>query len=186
MTEHRVQLDPTIMDKFADGMAHIRKAWQADVDELHIANGQVETLRRELNASNDRASNLDGDLRNERARNETLIRRNAYLEAQMQRQYDTTIDARDTLSKVVGRAEEIARAAPDVGSKPARDDGTTRPRRAPEPPEMIIPMAPRKLDRTLADVRRDQEDDGTGLPPGPPAFLRTPLPEVEFARRVAE
>lgn len=182
MTEHRVTLEPSVISRLGNTMQEFSDAWQADVDDLRAAKGQVELLNRELKAATDRCDGVISDLRSERERNEALVRRNAFLEAQLQTQYETTLDARDALSKVADRAAETARAAPDAEPKGVRMDGTISVR-ATEPTASIprIPKDVRAAPRTLADVRREQAEDHDE-PQEKPLFLRTPLPDVEFAR----
>ncbi|WP_152535373.1 hypothetical protein [Bradyrhizobium sp. Ai1a-2] len=184
------------MLRLGESMHKVSEAWQRDVDALAAANGQVEALMRELNAAVDRASGLQGDLHSERERNEDLVRRNADLEAQMRALVQSSLSARDTLASLVNLASEGARVAPAAKAPPVRADGTTAPRPeqrqfvsaqlareqldeafASRPQQSAPPRASaRPAPRTLEDVRREQEqDDGTGLPPGPPAFLRPNL-----------
>ncbi|WP_454629651.1 hypothetical protein [Bradyrhizobium cenepequi] len=197
MAEYRVALDPGVIFRVGESMKQFSEAWQRDVEALAAANGRVEELMRELNAATDRANSLQGDVRAERERNEELVRRNADLEAQMRALVQSSLSARDTLASLVNLAAEGARVAPAAKTPPVRADGTTAQRPAPQPsavavqrardqlaeasasaPQQFAPAraSARPAPRTLEDVRREEEqDDGTGLPPGPPAFLRPDL-----------
>ncbi len=190
MAEHRVVMDPTILNRLGENMRNIGDAWQHDVDNLHEAIGRIESLTRELNAATDRASDRQADLMAERAETRRLVERNAFLEAQCQRLFDLSRGAQDGLAEIADQAVQVARDAPS--REPVRVDGTTAARPVPAPPPQVQPA--RGSTRTLQDVRRpgdglksqEPEDDGTGLPQDPPAFLRTGLPINEFSRRAAE
>ncbi len=193
MAEHRVVMDPTILNRLGENMRNIGDAWQHDVDNLHEAIGRIESLTRELNAATDRASDRQADLVAERAETRRLVERNAFLEAQCQRLFDLSRGAQDGLAEIADQAVQVARDAPPA-RPPVRTDGTTTVRPVPPPPPPSPPSATRGSTRTLQDVRRsddglklhEPEDDGTGLPQDPPAFLRTSIPINEFTRRAAE
>ncbi len=195
MGEHRVVMDPTILNRLGENMRNIGDAWQHDVDNLHEANGRIESLTRELNAATDRASDRQADLVAERTETRRLVERNAFLEAQCQRLFDLSRGAQDGLAEIADQAVQVARDAPPA-RPPVRTDGTTAVRPVPPPPPPSPPPSPplamRGSTRTLQDVRRsdnglksqEPEDDGTGLPQESPSFLRLPL--NEFSRRAAE
>ncbi|WP_158231227.1 hypothetical protein [Bradyrhizobium sp. C9] len=190
MAEHerRVELDPSVLTRLGTNMETIGQAWQADVDELNTARDQIQMLRRELDQADDRVSNLQADLTASRSEVQRLLQRNAFLEAHTQRLFETAHNVGDSMKSLAESAVDVARHAPagaPTGATPVRADGTTAPRpivvAAPKVSAPIQPAPTRP--RTLEDVRRenlaaDAEDDGTGLPPGKPQFLRTPLPTV--------
>lgn len=181
MTEHRVEMEPSILLRLAESMRHIAEAWQRDVDAVREANGQNESLMRAMNAANDRADNLNGDLIALRNENRVLIDRNSWLEAQYQLLHDTTLDARDALTTLAERAARRAEDAPTVARTVApprvHDDGTTAPRPAPA----AAPTPDREIPPSVDRTDDHDDDDGTGLPAGKPFFLRTPLPDIDFA-----
>lgn len=189
MDEHRITLDPSVLSRLAESMNHIAEAWQKDVDALNDARGQNETLTRALNASDDRADNMNADLRVVRGEARALLERNAWLEAQLHLLQETTSDARDALTTLIERAarrnEEIPERiyvppAPIAAAAPVREDGTTAPRPQPQAqPQAAEPPAP-PVEMPAAPVVVVEEDDGTGLPAERPLFLRTPLPTIDF------
>ncbi|MHC2250971.1 uncharacterized protein (DUF3084 family) [Bradyrhizobium embrapense] len=182
--QRRIELDPTVLLRLGANMETIGQAWQADVDELNTARDQIAMLRRELDQADDRVANYQADLTATRAEVRQLLERNAYLEAHTKRLFDTAHDVGDSMRSLAESAVDVARRAPAVAPAvaPVRADGTT----APRPSVVAAPPghAPVQRPRTLDDVRREQlaaaddEEDGTGLPPGKPQFLRTPLPTV--------
>ncbi|MCW2195108.1 septal ring factor EnvC (AmiA/AmiB activator) [Bradyrhizobium elkanii] len=186
MAERRVELDPSVLIRLGTNMENIGQAWQADVDELNAARDQIQMLRRELDQADDRASNLQAELSASRGEVRQLLQRNSYLEAHTQRLFETAQDVGDSMKSLAESAVDVARRAPAgaPAAAPVRADGTT----APRPTAVAAPTghAPVQRPRTLDDVRREQkaaaetdpDDDGTGLPPGKPQFLRTPLPTV--------
>lgn len=172
------------MERLAGSMSNIAAAWQGDIDALRAAEVRIADLERNVGSVTDRASDLQADLRETRARIETLLTRNAYLEAQVQRLRDTSLDARDSLATIAGQAEMVARGEPIA--PPARADGTTAPRPAPARTQAVPPRMPPSGSVRQVPLRVD-EDDGTGLPQETPAFLRTPIPAApEFHRDAAE
>ncbi|SEB95973.1 hypothetical protein SAMN05444164_0663 [Bradyrhizobium erythrophlei] len=184
--ERRVELDPTVLTRLGANMETIGHAWQADVDELNTARDQIQMLKRELDQADDRASNLLAELTASRSEVRQLLQRNAFLEAHTQRLFETAHNVGDSMKSLAESAVDVARHAPagaPIGAVPVRTDGTT----APRPTVVAAPTGPQATrSRTLDDVRREQkqadpDDDGTGLPPGKPEFLRTPLPTVGFA-----
>jgi len=175
LAEHRNVMDPSVLHRIASNMESIAEAWQADIDALHAETDRANGLERELNTTMDRASNLQADLRSTMERLEGVIYRNAFLEAQVQRLRDTSLDARDTLAAIASQAEQVAHeesaaAAPARAAAPlAGEVKTEQARVVPPQPEPTQPS-------------HDDEDDGSGLPPGTPEFLRTPLPDgVDFS-----
>ncbi|MGY4269819.1 MULTISPECIES: hypothetical protein [unclassified Bradyrhizobium] len=184
MAERRIELEPSVLLRLGANMETIGQAWQADIDELNTARDQIVMLRRELDQADDRASNFQAELTATRAEVRQLLERNAFLEAHTKRLFDTAHDVGDSMKSLAESAVDVARRAPAVAPTvaPVRADGTT----APRPSVIAAPPGPAPVQRprTLDDVRREQlaaaddEDDGTGLPPGRPQFLRTPLPTV--------
>lgn len=136
MPEHRPILDPTILGRLSTSMVQFEQAWLADVTELRRVEAKMAAIERLLNSATDRASALQGDLRAARQENADLIRRNAHLEAQVQKLYENSLDAKDALEHLAARAVEAARTAPPAESQ-WRDPEKIPPGEEDAPPEFM-------------------------------------------------
>ncbi len=166
MTEHRPVLDPSILDRMANSMSSIKDAWDEDVIELRRTKQELADTAAALAVANERLRETQTDLAQSRRENEALIRRNAHLDAHIEKLTENTMDARDILGGLAVRAAESVRAP--IPATPA----------AVASPDLV-----------------DDDDDGTGLPAGLPEFVRRPnltmgerrtvIPVNEFAPRRA-
>lgn len=183
MEQQRLILEPGVISRLAGSMESIARAWQSDVDVLRETEAKLASTERLLHAASDRAGHLQGDLEVERAEIRDLLRRNAHLEAQLQKLMENSIDAGQLLGAIAVRANESIRQ-PDSKSQPekppVRADGTVSVRPSPVVP---IRAQPQRLEEAS---REGDRDDGTGLPKGAPAFLRTALPVNQFSPMAAE
>lgn len=165
MTDRRVLLDPSILGQISASMDPIRAAWDADVAALQETQVELADTKRLLNAAADRANDLQADLATARQENTALIHRNAYLEEEYRRLFESSMDVRDSLDKLATRVVASARSAPAI----------VKPELAAEKP------ATEPIPTAATPVNDDEEDDGTGLPLGRPTFLdRTMPPLNEF------
>lgn len=150
MAEHRLSLDPGIIRRLAGSMETISDAWAGDLAELRRVEDELAETKRTLNAATDRASDLQGDLRSARQENTDLIRRNAHLEAQVQKLYENSLDAKDALEQLATRAVEAARTTPAAESQ-WRDPEKIPPGAADEPPASF--RRPAEVVTTSRDAR---------------------------------
>lgn len=132
MSEHRPVLDPAILGRLATSMAQFEQAWLSDLIALRRTEARLADIERERNAAIDRADNLQSDLVAARQEVSDLIHRNAHLEAQVQKLYEGSEDAKDALTALAQRAVEAARSAPHVSTW--RDPEKNPPGDADEPP----------------------------------------------------
>lgn len=167
MSEHRPVLDPSILGRLATSMVQFEQAWLSDVEQLRAFEQKLLDTERLLNAATDRSSDLQADLRAARQENSELIRRNAHLEAQLQKLYENSLDAKDALINLAGRAVEVARTAPTVQSRN-------------ETPAHVEQPAPRRTSGAWKDPEKNPpgDEDGTKLPAGMPSFISVTRPPI--------
>lgn len=173
MTDHRPVLSPDVLLRLATNMETIHTAWQADVESLRTAQDELEKTKRVLDTTADRASTLQSDLVAARLECAALQQRNAFLEAQLQRIYDASLDARDHLSSLAGQVVEVARQSPPLAAAPSNQPPSNKPAPASEVPSHVA-----------VDSEEDDEIPAFLSAPHPAVDYRTVPPSNQFARQI--